>query len=338
MRLPYIKLISPLDSNIFSNKSKGICMQPLRVVVLAGGSSAERTVSLASGAAVAEALARCGHAVQRYDPLDDEFTRIDWSAHDVAFIALHGEFGEDGKVQHYLDEQQIPYTGSDAAASKTAFSKIAAKQCFRAAIPSIPTPPEIIVSRADNVAALLQQSAPLAFPLVVKPDKQGSSLGVSIVANMTELPAAITEALEFDECCLVEQMIIGTEWTVGLIDNRPLPVIQLKTGHQFFDYQAKYEDETTRYLFETDFPDDVTAHISAVGLAAAQAVGTRGIARVDIMLDEQHQPWVLEVNTIPGMTSHSLVPKAALQAGISFSQLCEQAVNLAIEGEVGRHC
>ena len=301
-------------------------MRPLRVVVLAGGPSAERVVSLESGSAVAKALLSCGHVVEMCDPVGDAIHRVNWQAFDVAFIALHGTYGEDGQVQQFLDEQHIPYTGSNAKASRIAFSKIEAKRYFRAAASPIPTPPEIVVTRKDDLAKVIPQAATCRLPLVVKPDKQGSSLGVSVVTSIDDLPAAITAALELDDCCLIEQAIIGTEWTLGLIDDQPLPLIQLKTAHQFFDYEAKYEDEETSYLFETSFPDEVTEQITTVGLAAAQSIGTRGIARVDIMLDEQHQPWVLEVNTIPGMTSHSLVPKAAVRAGMSFAELCDLAV------------
>lgn len=296
----------------------------LRVAVLAGGDSAERPVSLESGAAVAKALQQRGHRVTQTDTATLSVDRVDWSDYDVAFLALHGAFGEDGQVQALLEERGVPYTGSDAAASRLAFSKSASKERF--AQHGVPTLPYVLFHESDGRERLRHAAATLGYPLIVKPNTQGSSLGVSIVHQEIELDAALAECFRYDLFGILEPYVSGTEWTVGLIDEIVLPPIQITTPRAFYDYQAKYVDDTTRYLFDADLPASVLAQITDAGCRAGAAIGTSGIARVDLMLDRQQSPWVLEVNTIPGFTSHSLIPKAAARIGIDFADLCERAL------------
>ena len=301
----------------------------LRVAVLAGGDSDERSVSLKSGMAVAEALAQAGHRVLHLDPAIVELSGVDWSQFDVAFVALHGRFGEDGQVQQLLDEANVPYTGSSALASRLAFSKSAAKERFEQF--GVPTPRYSLIHYNDDLQQISRKTAEIGYPLVVKPDTQGSSLGVSIVRTPDQLPKALKLCFQYDGFGVVETMIEGTEWTVGLIDLQTLPAIKIETDREFFDWQAKYEDDQTRYIFEADVPRTVIEKIELVAQNACIALGTSGLARVDLRLDSQNQPWVLEINTVPGFTDHSLLPKAAARMGIDFVTLCDRIVQSCFE-------
>ena len=216
----------------------------LRVALLAGGDSEERVISLKSGAAVEAALSKFGHRVLHLDPAIVELSGIDWSQFDVAFIALHGRFGEDGQVQQILDNADVCYTGSGAAASRLAFSKSAAKEKFLQG--AVPTPAYTLIHYTDELNRIHRMAAEIGYPLVVKPESQGSSLGISIVRTPDQLPSAIKLCFQFDAFGLLETMIEGTEWTVGLIDTQALPAIKIETDREFFDWQAKYEDEDTR--------------------------------------------------------------------------------------------
>ena len=296
----------------------------LRIAVLAGGDSAERPVSLESGSAVTKALQQRGHRVTQIDPAATLLDQVSWPGYDVAFLALHGAFGEDGQVQSLLEERGVPYTGSDAAASRLAFSKSASKERF--AQHGVPTLSYVLFHESDPRERLRRQAATLGYPLIVKPNTQGSSLGVSIVRHSAELGAALDKCFRYDSFGILEPYVSGTEWTIGLIDDLVLPPIQITTPRPFYDYQAKYEDDSTQYLFDSDLPAGVLAAIADAGRRAGAAIGTSGIARVDLMLDEQQNAWVLEVNTIPGFTSHSLIPKAAARIGIDFGDLCERAL------------
>ncbi len=256
----------------------------------------------------------------------------DFTSFDVAFIALHGSFGEDGAVQEILEEAHIPYTGSDSATSRLAFSKSAAKERFIQC--GVPTPPYVLIHETDEAGRIEQQARELGYPLAVKPNRQGSSLGVSVIEQPSELPQALKDCFTYDAFGLLEKGVVGSEWTVGLIDNQVLPPIRIETQRPFYDYQAKYEDGATTYHFEADpaCRGDVIDRVSKIGMSAAQAVGTRGLARVDLRVDAAGAAWVLEVNTIPGMTSHSLIPKAALRIGIGFEELCERAISGCLAG------
>lgn len=315
----------------------------LRIAVLCGGTSAERVISLKSGAAVAEALSGQGYSVELIDPaLSDrndrdwpnrdwpnrDWSGRDWGRFDLAFIALHGKFGEDGQVQQLLEDVQLPYTGSGVAASRLAFSKSAAKERFLQQ--GVPTAPYCLIHESDTPQRILVQAERLGFPLAVKPDTQGSSLGVSILRSAAELPAALARCFHYDSFGLIERAIIGSEWTVGLLDERVFPPICIKTRRGFFDYRAKYEDDETQYQFESDVPAEQVERIVQSAQNACAALETRGLVRVDLMLDESGRPCVLEVNTVPGLTDHSLVPKAAARIGLSLGDLCRECVQSAL--------
>ncbi len=304
---------------------------PLRIAVLAGGTSRERNISLESGDSVAKSLSERGHIVSRIDPAHIELTELDWSSFDVAFLALHGTFGEDGHVQQILEEAGIPFTGSDSVSSRLAFSKSAAKERF--VQNGVPTPAYVLIHESDSAARIQQQAQALGFPLAVKPDGQGSSLGVTIVRTPEELPQALSRCFHFDPFGLLEVAIDGTEWTLGILDGEPLPLIQIETGRGFFDYTAKYEDDDTQYLFDFAFQTSVVKAIENAGRRAYESLGCRGLARVDLRVDQFGEPWVLEVNTIPGMTSHSLVPKAAARIGLSLGAICERSIHNCLNRE-----
>lgn len=296
----------------------------VRVVVFAGGTSPEREVSLQGGRAVESALKRRGFETVWLDPAEDSVSDFLWQAGDVAFLVLHGAFGEDGQVQTLLESRNIPYTGSDAAASRVAFSKSATKE--RLQLAHIPTPDSVIISRGDAWESLKRRAASLGYPLVVKPDTQGSSLGVTVVYEENQLQAAVEQCLALDTFGLLEKFIAGSEWTVGLWNDQALPPICIETPRGFYDYTAKYADDETQYHFESNVPATHLERLKRIAVRVGQAVGTRGIARVDLRLNADCQPWVLEINTIPGLTDHSLIPKAAAKWGIEFPDLCERIV------------
>ena len=301
----------------------------LRIAVISGGNSAERTISLQSGLAVAKSLRSWGHAVSQLDPAKRDMRTIPWLAQfDCAFIALHGSFGEDGQIQTILEAAGMAYTGSDSVSSRAAFSKSVAKQRFQAA--GVPTPEYRLIQINDDRKQMHQQARQLGFPLAVKPDSQGSSLGVSIIESPAELDAALDACFQMDEFGILEAAILGTEWTLGMLDDLALPLIKIETDRGFYDFRAKYQDDVTRYLYEFEVSAEIANAITDIGRQACSALGTRGLARVDLRVDEQHRPWVLEVNTIPGLTDHSLIPKAATRAGIEFEELCDRVVRAAI--------
>ena len=300
----------------------------LRVLVLAGGPSAEREISLRSGRAVAQALKEAGHCVSTFDPRDEQLTSIESLRFDVAFVALHGRYGEDGGVQAQLEAMGLPYTGSGPAASAVAFSKTAAKVRFMEQ--GVPTPAAVTFHAGEPIASVVERAAPLGFPVVVKPDRQGSSIGISFAHTPDELAVAIEAALAFDSQGLIEVAITGEEWTVPLLDDLVLPPIRIGTPHAFFDYEAKYVREDTAYEFPVDVSLELISRIEKTAQLAAQALGVTSLSRVDLRLDSAGQPWVLEVNTIPGLTDHSLAPKSAAQFGLTFTQFCEEVCRRAI--------
>ncbi len=305
---------------------------PLRILVLAGGPSAEREISLRSGQAVAEALREQGHLVSRYDPQHELLTGIDAAQFDVAFIALHGRYGEDGGVQKQLAVLGLPFTGSDARASAWAFSKTVAKSKFHEY--GVPTPAAVSFQSGEPISECLARAASLGFPVVVKPDRQGSSLGISFASNPVELAHSIEAALVFDSQGLIEVAIEGEEWTVPLLDDEVLPPIRIGTPHAFFDYEAKYLREDTAYEFPVDVSPELLSRIQSTAQQAVHSLGVSSLSRVDLRIDSYGQPWVLEVNTIPGLTDHSLAPKSAAHSGLTFAELCENVCLRAIAA----HC
>ena len=323
--------LAKLYGNLYARMRLMSLREPLtraRILVLAGGDSAEREISLQSGAAVAAACDSAGLRVERIDPALTDLTSFPWQPHDIVFNALHGGAGENGDIQLLLEAARVPYTGSGPATSQLAFSKSAAK--LRLQQSGIPTPRFVLIHRSDSGGRLRQQAERIGFPLVVKPDQQGSSLGVGIVQDSSDLLSAAAECFRYGAFGLFEQAIPGTEWTLGVLDDNPLPLIKIETGNAFFDFDAKYEDDATDYQFNFDESPAVLNAITQAGLGACQAVGTISVARVDLRLDPQGNPFVLEVNTVPGLTDHSLAPKAAMQAGIPFPELCRRMLESAI--------
>ena len=298
-------------------------MKKLKIAVLMGGPSAEREVSLRSGAAVVDALQSTGAKVVDIDIKDEKFAMP--NDVDVAFVALHGTFGEDGTLQRILDERRIAYTGSDPDASARAFDKVVAKAEFTAA--GIPTPKYHVFTQRNVDRQRLKQ---LGFPLVVKPSRQGSSVGVNIVQAEKNLDEACQIAWHYGDRLLGEEFIAGRELTVGIFDGRALPVVEIRSKHEFFDYEAKYTKGETDYLVPAPLDAKIETRVKALALRAHDCLGCRDFSRVDLMLAESGEIFVLEVNTIPGFTATSLVPKAAREAGIEFAELCSRLVHMAL--------
>lgn len=236
-------------------------------------------------------------------------------------------------MQAQLESLGLPYTGSGPQASALAFSKTEAKSRFIAH--GVPTPDAVLFHAGESLAECVERAARLGFPVVVKPDRQGSSIGISFAHNREELAQSITAALAFDTQGLIEVAITGEEWTVPLLDEWVLPPIRIGTSQAFFDYEAKYQREDTAYEFPGDVPPAVLARITEIAQQAAHSLGVTSLSRVDLRIDASGQPWVLEVNTIPGLTDHSLAPKSAAQSGLSFAQFCEAVCRRAIAARCG---
>jgi D-alanine-D-alanine ligase len=293
----------------------------LNITVMLGGPSAEREVSLRTGAAVAKALRSLGHEVHELDPKTPDWILPPKT--DVVFLALHGTYGEDGTVQKQLDFLSVPYTGCDAEASRIAFDKVLTKQkCIAAGVPTAK------FFTVNSPAAALPKDFPL--PLVAKPSRQGSSVGLQFVDRAADWPKALAEALKFDTEVLVEEKIIGRETTVGILGGQVLPVVEVRPKAGSYDYKNKYTPGATEYFCPADFDTATTQRIQDAALGAFQAIGGRDYARVDVMVRADGSPVVLEVNTLPGMTETSLLPKAAAAAGMSYAELCQRMVDLAL--------
>ncbi len=288
-----------------------------RVAVVFGGDSSERAVSLETGAAVLEALRAKGVDAVGWDPADRSVAELAAADIDRAWIALHGSGGEDGKLQGLLEYLDVPYTGSGVMASALAMDKGRSKHLFTAA--GIPTPEYRIVG---TVAEAEQAANLIGYPLVVKPCHEGSSVGMSKLTEPAELGAAVTLALEYDDEVLVERCIEGRELTVAILQGEALPSIRIETPREFYDYRAKYESERTTYHCPGAADAAEEEECRALALAAFTELGCSGWGRVDFMAGQSGGLHVLEVNTVPGMTSHSLVPMAAREAGMDFGSLC----------------
>ena len=293
----------------------------LNITVMLGGPSAEREVSLRTGAAVAAALRSLGHEVHELDPRTPEWSLPPKT--DAVFLALHGTYGEDGTVQKQLDALVVPYTGCDAEASRIAFDKVLTKQsCLEACVP---TAKFAVVNSAHA-----ELPTGLQLPLVVKPSRQGSSVGLQFVEKIEQWPAAIAESLKFDTEVLVEEKIVGRETTVGILGDKVLPVVEVRPKTGSYDYQTKYTAGATEYFCPADFDAATTKRIQDAALAAFKAIGGRDYSRVDVMVRADGSPVVLEVNTLPGMTETSLLPKAAAAAGMNYAELCQRMIDLAL--------
>lgn len=288
-----------------------------KVAVIFGGKSAERSVSLKSGSNVLSALQAAGVDAEKVDPKElgaDLARRL--VEFDRAFIVLHGRDGEDGTIQGLLQFLEIPYTGSNVMASAIAMDKERTKLIWRAK--GIPTPGYWMVHSQQE---LDEQKDSFTYPLMVKPAHEGSSIGMGKVESAADLQAAVEFAWQYDEAVLLEQWMSGREFTVAILGDKALPVIQLKTPQGFYDFAAKYELDTTEYLIPSGLGQEIDDEVQKTCLDAFNAVGCSGWGRVDVMEDHQGQLKLLEVNTVPGMTDHSLVPMAAKATGVEFQQL-----------------
>jgi D-alanine-D-alanine ligase len=296
--------------------SAEVAQQLGRVGVLFGGTSAERDVSLKSGAAVCQALNDAGVNVIALDLGDNAVEQIIAAKLDRAFIALHGVGGEDGRMQALLEFLKIPYTGSGVEASAIAMDKLRTKQIWRGM--PLPTPDFVELSETCDWSATLNE---LGGEAMVKPAHEGSSIGMSRVASSGELQQAFIDAAKYDSKVLAERLIVGAEYTVAILNGEALPAIKLETDHSFYDYEAKYVTGDTRYLCPCGLTDEREHELRALALQAFNSVGCKTWGRVDFMADQNGRFTLLEVNTVPGMTATSLVPMAAKASGISFEQL-----------------
>ncbi|MEQ1545137.1 D-alanine--D-alanine ligase [Methyloglobulus sp.] len=290
-----------------------------RVAVLMGGSAAERKVSLKSGAAVFEALKSQGVDVVAIDVTGSPIDVLVGKKVDRVFNIIHGRGGEDGVLQAVLEVLGIPYTGSGVMASALSMDKMRTKLCWLGY--GLVTPKWYLLKSTDDLDVCIER---LGFPVIVKPANEGSSIGMSKANNRDELAKALQVAAEFDCDIFAESWVLGKEYTVGLLNGEALPVIRLETPNAFYDYEAKYNSNTTKYHCPSGLNIEQEKQLQQLALKAGEVVGIKGWARVDVFIDESDQPQLIEINTVPGMTDHSLVPMAAKQAGIEFDELVWQ--------------
>ena len=295
--------------------------------VLMGGCSSEREVSLRSGTAVVEALRSIGHKVLPVDLHWEDGRELDGLPLDVAFIALHGRFGEDGRLQRVLANRGIPYTGSGPDASRAAMDKVEAKRLFK--MKGVETPPHRVISRGDSVDLMEHAARALGYPVVMKPRAEGSSVGVTVHEDCATLLDGAAECFRHDPIGLMEKFISGRELTVGILDGKALPIIEMKPKARFFSYDAKYRSPDTQYIVNPELSELDRRRIQKSAKDAHDVLGCEGMSRVDLIFTPLHSVHILEVNTIPGLTERSLLPKAARAAGIEFPQLCWKITELA---------
>lgn len=302
-----------------------------KIAVLFGGTSAEREVSLNSGAAVLAGLREAGVDAFPVDPRDVDITQLKKLGFKKAFIALHGRGGEDGTLQGLLDLIQLPYTGSGVMASAISMDKLRSKWLWQGA--GLPVAPWVALTRAQFSTGLSadveQQIAALGLPLIIKPIREGSSVGMSKVSESCDLASALALAFQHDDEVLVEKWLSGPEFTVAIVGEEILPSIRIQAAGTFYDYEAKYLSDETQYFCPGLEDPARESVIQSLVLKAWNVLGCKGWGRIDVMLDSDGQFYLLEANTSPGMTSHSLVPMAARQAGMSFSQLVVRILDLA---------
>lgn len=328
----------------------------LKVALLLGGTSPEREVSKSSCYSIHKAIKSLGHEVKLIDPAygtnqpDDEaafFAEKDYTETsnknyvdaiqsdmldgiDVAFIGLHGKWGEDGTIQSLLELRGIKYTGSDVLSSAMSMDKLMSKIMFRHY--DINTPHWLHIEKnspdRNNVISLIEEK--LKYPCVVKPNDQGSTVGLTVCKSSEEVPAAVDLALQYSGKALIEEYISGHEVTVGILDNKALPVLEIKPKHALYDYECKYTSGMSEYEVPAKFPDDIKKELQEQAVRAFSVLGCRGYGRADFRLSEDMKPYCLEINTLPGMTSTSLVPKMAKAAGISFEELIDTIIKLSL--------
>ncbi len=310
-----------------------IVRSKLKVAVLAGGIGAERDISIQSGRCVAEALKEAGFEVVTADIRPDNLDILNDSSIDVFFPALHGKFGEDGRLQQILEDRSLLYAGSGPNASSLAFDKMASKKLFEEI--GVATPAAIEFGPETDIDRLEEQLRHFTNSYVVKPIRQGSSVGVNIISTPHEAVDAAKETFSEFGDCMIEEFVPGREVTVGILYGLALPIIEVRAKSGFYDYHAKYVDEKTEYLFDTITDTAMAANISHAAVDCFDALGCRNFARVDFLLGNDRIAYALEANTIPGFTSHSLLPKAAAKAGLSMSDLCSNIVEAAYSSLAG---
>ncbi len=303
------------------------------VLVLSGGPSMEREVSLESGREVAQALRAIDYSVVEGDITPDNLEALSQNEFDVVFPALHGYFGEDGQLQEILQSRKIKFTGSDSDSSRLAMDKYESKQIFSRN--GLKTAKSVLFKTsfsAEQIEDSINNTIEtVKFPCVIKPNNSGSSVGVFFAKEKVELLAKVRQALQDYGDCLVERYIQGREFTVGILGDLVLPVIEVKPANEFYDYEAKYQSDDTEYIFELDMDPAEQKLLQTDARCVFDALGCRDFGRVDFIVDSSHNHFILEVNTIPGLTTHSLLPKAAARIGINMPQLCEQIVQFALD-------
>lgn len=292
------------------------------VTVLYGGKSAEREISIKSGTAVSRALRSIGYTVIEVDPAGDDWVIPDGT--DVVFLALHGTYGEDGTIQQKLEEIGIPYTGCDPEASRIGFNKVETKR--RCIENGIPTAKFVVVNSVNS-----PPPKEIGFPLVIKPVRQGSSVGLQFVEKLQDWQVALMKSLEFDSEVVVEEYVAGREVTVPILGDEAFPIVEVRPKSGRYDYSSKYTAGATEYICPADFDPVTTRKIQDVALRTFKAIGGRDYARVDIIVKKDNTPIVLEINTLPGMTETSLFPKSAAAKGISYPRLCEMMIEFALK-------
>lgn len=304
------------------------------VLVLRGGPSLERDVSLESGRCVAAALRQAGHSVRQADIGPDDLSALDQSDgrhFDVVFPLLHGTFGEDGQLQEILEQRALRFVGSGSAASRLAIDKFRSKKAFEQA--GLLTPNAILIEThhgdIQSDRRITESIDQVQLPCVIKPNRQGSSLGVVIARQGDQAVEAVRDSLANYGDCLVEQYIDGSEYTVGIVGDQTLPVLEIRPAEGFYDYTAKYKADDTQYIFDTALTDRQIKAMREAARKAFDVLDCRDMARIDFIVDEQGRIYVLEVNTIPGFTDHSLVPKAAARLGMTMEKLCDHIVQMA---------
>jgi len=295
-----------------------------KVAVLYGGSSAERDISIQSGTAVLGALLKSGVDAHPFDPSEQGVHKLLENGFQRAFIVLHGRLGEDGTIQGALELMGMPYTGSGVLASALAMDKWRSKLVWQAA--GLPTPDYELLDVNSDLVAVAEK---LSLPLFVKPVNEGSSVGISKVKKLSELRPAYVEAAKYDQLVMAEEFVSGGEYTVAVLGKQALPVIKIESAKEFYDFEAKYLRNDTRYLCPSGLSQEKEVEMQRLALKSFALIGGSGWGRVDFLMDEANRPYLLEINTVPGMTDHSLVPMAARQAGMSFEQLVLNILDLS---------
>jgi D-alanine-D-alanine ligase len=306
----------------------------LKVAVLMGAVGEERQISLASGKCIADALKKTKLLEvieQDYQPQRPEI--LDDRSINVFFLAFHGEFGEGGQMQEICENKKLVFTGCDSKVSRLAFDKIACKKVLKQV--KVPVPEAIEIKNTNQLADIDSKLKIMGEKFVIKPVRQGSSIGVQIVEGAQDAKNAAEKCMGRFGDCMIEEFIAGREITVGILENRSLPVIEIKTTRQFYDYDAKYNDDTTQFLFDTIADKQTLQRINNTALKSFNVLGCRDFSRVDMILGKDNIPYVIEINSIPGFTTHSLLPKAAAKAGIDMSQLCLRIIKSALKRASG---